>query len=160
MSRCWLIFWHVNLWWLVWSKLTTEDGICIRDWLKKENLVIMSFFFQFGFLNCLSDSPYPVALLGWRITPLSPHGAPSEPQSNQKCHWDNQIWLSRLFHRKEGNSPLQPSNIKSFRFVLPRHLPGVVHHPSLTQGGPFKSLLPPKPPKMPQRSPDLAPPSF
>ena len=77
----------------------TEDGICIRNWLKKQNLVIMSSFFQFGFLIRLSNSSYPMIFVGGCITPLLPDGALSEPQSSQKCHLDNQIWLSCLFYR-------------------------------------------------------------
>ena len=53
---------------------------------KAASLFVRTRFFQFGFLIRLSDSFYPVTLLGCRSSPLSPHGAPSEPQSNQKCH--------------------------------------------------------------------------
>ena len=56
------------------------------------------FFFQLSFLIHLSNSSYPMIFLGGPITPLSPDGALSEPQSSQKCHLDNQIWLSCLFH--------------------------------------------------------------
>ena len=45
----------------------------------------------------LSDSSYPITLLGGHITHPSPQGPPSEPQSDQKYHRDNQICHSRLF---------------------------------------------------------------
>ena len=51
------------------------------------------------------DFSYLFPLLGWYITHPSPQGSLSEPQSDQKCCQDNQILLSRYYHKGGGQLP-------------------------------------------------------
>ena len=56
-------------------------------------------------LLSLPDLSYLILLLGWYIIHPIPQGPLSEPQSDQKCHQDNQILLSRTFFGgKRGKS--------------------------------------------------------
>ena len=70
------------------------------------------------------DFSHLFSLLGWHITHPSPQGSLSEPGSDQKCHQDNQILLSRPFHRERGEQ-----------------LPGIYHLPGLSDLPYLISLL-------------------
>ena len=80
-----------------------------------KNVKITKFGFAIFFIGVERNSPlatlnanssYPVTLQGFCITHPSLQGPFQSPQSKEKCHQNNQIWLSRLFCMFREEQPL------------------------------------------------------
>ena len=84
------------------TKNTTERtrfGIPVFFMSKEENSTLKAIKWK------VSQNLIPVIHLQWCITHLLLQGPPLKPQSTQKYHWDNQLWLSWLFHELRGDQP-------------------------------------------------------
>ena len=55
----------------------------------------------------LSDSTYPITLLGWRITHPSPQGPPQSPKATKNTTKITRFASAVFFIGKEGYSPLK-----------------------------------------------------